>query len=106
MSRKQEAVVVAVLPCGQIVVDACHHNADIREGGAGVGLRHIATYPYVNLQEDIIMLNEEIWYNWSLILSKGSVNSDAAAGRGEAEDRGLEPKLLWAESQTPEPLNY
>jgi len=51
--RKQEAVVVAVKSCGQVVVDARHHNVDIREGGAIVGVRHIATYPYVNLQEGL-----------------------------------------------------
>lgn len=49
---EQEAVVLSVLPCGQIVANACHHDADIGESGSIGGLLHIAVDTYMNLKDN------------------------------------------------------
>lgn len=52
-SRDQEAVVVPVLHSGQVVANACHHNADVTEGSTTDGVFHIPTDAHMDLEDSI-----------------------------------------------------
>lgn len=59
-SWEQKAIVVPILPGGQVVANACHHNADVGECSTTDGLFHISTNTFMYLEDRVIVNTKDV----------------------------------------------
>ena len=77
-SWEQEAVVLPVVSCGQIVLIACHHNADVGEGSTSDDFFHISTSTYMYLEDSLIVNTMKSCWTWKIVRQRDHAGFDCS----------------------------